>query len=586
MKHILCLIFVTLVMALPGLAHLPVIDRDEARYAQASVQMRETGDLVEIKFQDEARNKKPAGIYWLHTAALTVFSSPQDRSIWIHRLPSVLGALIAVLATYWAGLSLMNRQAAFTGSLLLATSLLFVFEAHIAKTDAMLCGMAVLIFACLAKLRHEFREDDEGVSPEHRHLGILFWVFLALTILIKGPIMPAIIVLALGSLWIWERDLTWVKPLRQPLGLLLCGFIVLPWFIFISIATDGQFFADAFIGDFGSKLVSAQETHGGPPGLYAATISLFFWPASAFLLMGLVYTFRTARSKMSSTEASTDADTLFMHPKAARFLLAWAIPFWIILELLPTKLPHYLLPAYPALALMCGAALIRIFDVDDFTLTRRLGALIALIATALVCTAILYVESLYGHEVNWPFIVAFIVLLSGAITAYGLWTTRARLALTAAIASAIILSPLTYQFILPTLDSFKTSQRIAESLTNKGITLPRLDTSNTQTLFLSPQFTEPSLVYHIGTDIRLGDAAVFNDSLTISDMVLLVDRLDPDAANFMEDATRAAETRNQCWTQLDNIKGFNYSKGKPVDIDILHLSSCPQTDGSDASAAL
>ena len=100
-KHWLVLAVLTLSMTLPGLANLPVIDRDEARFAQASVQMAESGDLINIRFQDEARNKKPAGIYWLQTAAIKAFGQTGKRTIWVQRLPSVLGALIAVFATYW-----------------------------------------------------------------------------------------------------------------------------------------------------------------------------------------------------------------------------------------------------------------------------------------------------------------------------------------------------------------------------------------------------------------------------------------------------------------------------------------------------
>ena len=68
--HCLILICLTLAMVLPGLTRLPVIDRDEARYVQASVQMAESGDFLNIRFQDEARNKKPAGAYWVQTAMI------------------------------------------------------------------------------------------------------------------------------------------------------------------------------------------------------------------------------------------------------------------------------------------------------------------------------------------------------------------------------------------------------------------------------------------------------------------------------------------------------------------------------------
>ena len=109
-KDIAILTLLLLALALPGLVNLPVIDRDEARYAQASVQMIETGDYVNIRFQDRARNKKPAGAYWLQSASVKMFSDVQKREIWAHRIPSVFGALLAVLATYWGGVRLLGRD--------------------------------------------------------------------------------------------------------------------------------------------------------------------------------------------------------------------------------------------------------------------------------------------------------------------------------------------------------------------------------------------------------------------------------------------------------------------------------------------
>ena len=98
--HIIVLALLTLAMILPGLTSLPVIDRDEARFAQASVQMADTNDLLNIRFQDEARNKKPAGSYWAQTAMIKVFARDGEPRIWAQRLPSVLASLISISVSY------------------------------------------------------------------------------------------------------------------------------------------------------------------------------------------------------------------------------------------------------------------------------------------------------------------------------------------------------------------------------------------------------------------------------------------------------------------------------------------------------
>ena len=86
-----------LLLFLPGFFNIPPIDRDEARFAQATKQMVETGDFVDIRFQDEVRYKKPVGIYWLQSAAVETASAlglPRAQlRIWIYRIPSLIGAI-------------------------------------------------------------------------------------------------------------------------------------------------------------------------------------------------------------------------------------------------------------------------------------------------------------------------------------------------------------------------------------------------------------------------------------------------------------------------------------------------------------
>src|SRR6185312_7151880 len=96
---------------LPGLAHLPVTDRDEARFVQASRQMLETHDLIAIRFQDEARNKKPAGIYWLQAASVALFSDAESNAVWPYRVPSLFAAAAAALMSFGMGARLVGRKA-------------------------------------------------------------------------------------------------------------------------------------------------------------------------------------------------------------------------------------------------------------------------------------------------------------------------------------------------------------------------------------------------------------------------------------------------------------------------------------------
>src|SRR4030088_2071551 len=130
-SHVRAIAFLTLcalLVFLPGFFNIPPIDRDEARFAQATKQMVETGDFVDIRFQDEVRYKKPVGIYWLQAGAgqtgnaLGVPRAPPP--IWLYRILSLVGALGAVLLTYWAALAFVTRRAAFLAALMMATCIL------------------------------------------------------------------------------------------------------------------------------------------------------------------------------------------------------------------------------------------------------------------------------------------------------------------------------------------------------------------------------------------------------------------------------------------------------------------------------
>src|SRR5260221_9563543 len=134
-----------LFLYLPGISAIPPLDRDEARFAQATRQMLETGDFLRIRFQDEARNKKPAGIYWLQAAAVSAFSTPEATAIWPYRVPSLLGGMAAVLLIFgfggalFAGEASPRRQGAIA-AVLLASAPRVVAQAPITQADAALLG--------------------------------------------------------------------------------------------------------------------------------------------------------------------------------------------------------------------------------------------------------------------------------------------------------------------------------------------------------------------------------------------------------------------------------------------------------------
>ena len=155
-----------LLLFLPGFFSLPPTDRDEARFAQATRQMLESRDFVDIRFQDEARHKKPVGIYWMQSAAVTLAGGPEQAAIWAYRLPSLIGAVLAVLLTFWIGSSLFGPTAGFLGAVMLAGTVLLGVEARTAKTDAALFATILAAQGVLAGLwlRRDMRVRPWGLA--------------------------------------------------------------------------------------------------------------------------------------------------------------------------------------------------------------------------------------------------------------------------------------------------------------------------------------------------------------------------------------------------------------------------------------
>ena len=328
------LVLVTLVMLLPGFFTLPPMDRDEPRFAQASKQMLETSDFVAIRFGDEARNKKPVGIHWLQAAAVGTAERlhvPNARQhIWLYRVPSLLGAILAVLLTYWAALPLVEPRSAVLAAVLLAATPLLGVEGRLATTDAVL---AATVTAAMGALVRVYLADE---AMRRRLLGnaVVFWAALGIGILIKGPINPLIPSLAATVVSLRQRSTQWLRALRPLPGLVLCLLIVLPWFVLILLKTNGTFFTDAVGHDLLGKVAGGQEMHGAPPGFYLATFWLTAWPLAPFMVLAAPSLWRDWRD-----------------PKIV-FLLAWCVPFWLILEGVVTKLVHYALPLFPGLAIL------------------------------------------------------------------------------------------------------------------------------------------------------------------------------------------------------------------------------------------
>ena len=281
------LVAFSLLAFLPGFFQIPPIDRDEARFAQATKQMLETNDFVDIRFQTEVRYKKPVGIYWLQAAAVKASETlgvPQARnSIWIYRLPSLAGATFAVLLTYWAALAFAPRRAAVLAALMMASSVLLGVEARLAKTDAMLLLASVAAMGAFARIYLASKREPE-VKIGWQQPAIL-WTAIAAGVLLKGPLILMFVGLTAAVLCAVDRSLQLLWSLRPVPGLLWLLLLASTWFIAIAAKSGGNFFVQSIGHDMLDKVTSGQEAHGAPPGYYLLLFWVTFWPGAVLAVL-------------------------------------------------------------------------------------------------------------------------------------------------------------------------------------------------------------------------------------------------------------------------------------------------------------
>jgi 4-amino-4-deoxy-L-arabinose transferase-like glycosyltransferase len=539
---ILCLL-----LYLPGLGALPPLDRDESRFTQSTKQMIESGDFVQPRLQDEARNKKPVGIYWMQAVTVEVLSSPPYNTVWAYRIPSVLGALFAVLFVFGLGTKLYDKETGLIAGGLLASSMLVIAEAHIAKTDAVLLACTT---AAQLMIAHFFVAARQGAPRPPLRYSIGLGVALGLAILVKGPIGPLVCGLTILGLSIWEGRWSWFWSMRPILAFYVVILMNVPWLVAIMLVTKGQFMVDAFGNDFAAKLVGAEESHWGPPGYYLISLLGGFWPAWLFLVPAGIYAW--ARR----------------HEGSVRFLLAWLVPAWILIEFAPTKLPHYPLPLYPAIALLCAASIMAATretrNFLDSTAVKMGAALWLLVTFALIGGLFVYIPGIYGAGASpllWVLAVPIIVAAGFALIF--LVRLEGEKAAAAAIVTGGVFAVVALAGVLPMLDHLMVSKRAAQLVATTGVPSNAVAVTG---------FSEPSLVFQVGTKMKLAktgaDAADF--LATTPNAVVLVER--KEEATFRQRLTQQLLQIEQLGQP---VSGLNYSKGKEVTLTLYRLHKGP-----------
>ncbi len=347
-RGLVALLVICAVVYVPGLFTLPPVDRDESRFAQASRQMVESGNWAVPMVQDRPRLNKPPLIYWLQSASVKLLGDDWDNAIWVYRLPSALCATGAVLITWRLGRRMFDPRAALLGAALLAACPMVVWDAHQARSDQLLLFTVVLTQYALWRVWKS--EGSAGVRSDVL-AAVFFWLALSLGVMAKGPIAPMIAACTALGVSIVDRRWRWMLRLQPLLGVLIVAAVVAPWVWKVVQQVGWETYSKIIFDETIGRSREAKEGHWGPPGYHLVLLPALFWPGSFLTAAGVVRAW--ARGGVGGVMRST-AQRTRVGRRAELFLLAWAIPAWIIFECIGTKLPHYTMPLYPALALLSG----------------------------------------------------------------------------------------------------------------------------------------------------------------------------------------------------------------------------------------
>ena len=547
----------TLIFILPGLSSIPPLDRDEARFSQASKQMLEDKNYVVIKFQEELRSKKPIGIYWLQIASASIFGKDNIIS---YRAPNIFSTiiLIIVFSTFVYSISFryfnLNISSSLTfsffSSLVMATLLGLSIEIKQAKTDTVLltlCTVQQLIFWKI----YSYGKESWNKYKHHEYVWLtrLFWLIIALGILVKGPISPLLFTMTLLSICILDRfvekewNLSWLNLFLWFQGLLIVSIITLPWIYLAWQATDGHLILDAINKDFLIKLRSGQENHWGPFGSHFFLLLLTFWP------MVLLLPF--------AARACLD----WKHERLIRFLISWIIPFWIILELTPTKLPHYILPVFPGLILLI---LIGISSPPSgnikFSKINKFFRAVVVIFTLLLALSLVYVSLNFSSKIL-IFILSIVlsfIMITSIIFGNIFFLNESKYKLSPLFGMLIlagICNIFVFSYIFPNLDKIHITPKIKNYIDSLEF---RPDT------IVATGYHEPSLVFSLGRDTLLLSPEEAALVLVEGDNTLAI--VEERTHNEVKKILNKFENKIVYLTSLD---GFNLAKGQKIKIHIM-----------------
>ena len=469
------LLFLFFIVWFCNLGYRSLVRPDEGRYAEIAREMAVTGDWVTPRLNGIKYFEKPPLQYWATAAAYNAFGEHE----WTARLWSALTGFFGVSMVGFAGMRLFGRRAGFFSALVLASSVLYAAIGHINTLD-----MGVTFCLTLGLLGFLLAQQGEQRTPETRLWMWLAWAAMGLAFLSKGLIglvLPGATMVAYALI---QRDLSFLKRLDPFAGVAIMLAIALPWIAAVSIANP-EFPHFFFIHEHLERFLTRVHHRTAPWWYFIPILIAGMLPWTPLLGQALVTAW-----KRDATQRSF---------KLRRFLLIYSGVIFLFFSTSQSKLPSYILPIFPALALLVGEWLGHVRG-------RKLAWLILPIAVLALAGAIAspfvaHVGSekvpaaLYGIFSKWILAGTLTLLAASCLAMVFAWRERIEVAVIALGAGGLLL----IQLVMTGHEALSPSYSTAHLA---GMIRPLLDAD---TPFYSVRTYEHTLPFYIKRTVTLVD---------------------------------------------------------------------------------
>ncbi len=370
-----------------------LLPADEGRYAEIAREIYTTGDWVTIRYNGLKYFEKPPFHLWMTALAFHAFGVGE----WQARLWTACSGAIGLLATAFAANRLFGPRPGLLAALVLLAMPAWNIAGHFASLDMSLSGALALALAALLVAQ------SPQTAPKARRAWMMgCWAAIGVAILTKGPIGIVLPALALGLYSLIARDRAIWRRLNAGVGVLVLAAITLPWFVLVT-ARNPDFARFFFIHEHWDRYTSGIHHRSGPVWYF---VPQFLLGALPWLGLSL------ATGRVVAGEAG---ETGF---RPRLLLAAWAGAIFVFFSFSGSKLPGYILPMYPALAILVAVAL---DELTEAAWKRQLAGAIIGAALALAATPLLArlgseqtPNALYRAFVPWA-AAAGIVILVGSL---------------------------------------------------------------------------------------------------------------------------------------------------------------------------